>query len=193
MMNTIKKYSYGLMLAGVTLLSLSSCDDYFDDVPNNATTLDDVFSNRDQTLNWLTNVYSYIPNELRLRFQGGTGNGMMLHASMSGYQPWSDSGQGKHKNIINGTLSPSTGWVNDMYKSFYRAIQYANIYLAHVDECAPMSDDEKATTKAECRALRAYYYFCLVKHFGPVPIVGDRIYGVEDNLGEMSLERNSID
>ena len=32
MMNTIKKYSYGLMLAGVTLLSLSSCDDYFDDV-----------------------------------------------------------------------------------------------------------------------------------------------------------------
>ena len=159
MMNTIKKYSYGLMLAGVTLLSLSSCDDYFDDVPNNATTLDDVFSNRDQTLNWLTNVYSYIPNELRLRFQGGTGNGMMLHASMSGYQPWSDSGQGKHQNIIQGTLSPSTGWVNDMYKSFYRAIQYANIYLAHVDECAPMSDDEKATTKAECRALRAYYYF----------------------------------
>ena len=45
MMNTIKKYSYGLMLAGVTLLSLSSCDDYFDDVPKNATTLDDVFSN----------------------------------------------------------------------------------------------------------------------------------------------------
>lgn len=109
MMNTIKKYSYGLMLAGVTLLSLSSCDDYFDDVPKNATTIDDVFSNRDQTLNWLTNVYSYIPNELRLRFQGGTGNGMMLHASMSGYQPWSDSGQGKHKNIIQGTLSPSTG------------------------------------------------------------------------------------
>ena len=193
MMNTIKKYSYGLMLAGVTLLSLSSCDDYFDDVPNNATTLDDVFSNRDQTLNWLTNVYSYIPNELMTRYQGGTSNGMMQHASMSGYLPWSDSGQGKHQNIIQGTLSPSTGWLSDMYSSFYRAIQYANIYLAHVDECAPMSDDEKATTKAECRALRAYYYFCLVKHFGPVPIVGDRIYGVEDGLGEMSLERNTID
>lgn len=189
----MRKYCFGILLAGMFLLSLNSCDDYFDDVPNNATTLEDVFTNRGQTLEWLSHVYSYIPNELQTRYQGGTSNGMMQFASLSGYTPWSDLGQGKHLNIIQGTLTASTGWVGDMYTEFYRAIMYANVYLANVDKCAAMTDDEIATTKAECRALRAYYYFCLVKNFGPVPIVGDHIYGVEDPLGDMMQPRCTVD
>ncbi|WP_044109206.1 RagB/SusD family nutrient uptake outer membrane protein [Xylanibacter brevis] len=193
MINKTKKYCFGVLLTAMTAFTLSSCDDYFDDVPNNATSLEDVFSNRGQTLSWLSNVYSYIPNTLQTRYQGGTSNGMMLHASLSGYQPWSDGGNGKHLNIINGTLSPSTGWVADMFTNYYRGIQYANVYLQHVDECDPLSDAEKATTKAECRALRAYFYFCLMKHFGPVAIIGDRVNGVEDDLGNMMEERSTVD
>ena len=39
----------GLTLAAAALTgSITSCDSYFDDVPNNATTLDDIFQNRGQ-------------------------------------------------------------------------------------------------------------------------------------------------
>ena len=49
-------------------MCLTSCEDYFDDVPENATTIDDVFSNRGLTLSWLTNVYSFTPDNTNLRF-----------------------------------------------------------------------------------------------------------------------------
>ena len=189
----MKKYCLGLLFASLAVFSLTSCEDYFDDVPNNATSLEDVFSNRGQTLNWLTNVYSYMPDATKARYQSGTCTGMMMFASLSGHLPWTDGDNGKALNIIQGTLSPSTGWVSSMWTNFYRGIQYANIYLAHVDECDPLTAKEKAWTKAECRALRAYYYFCLVKHFGPVPIIGDRIYDVADPISEMTIPRSTVD
>ena len=58
----MKNKIFSIVLAGLAAMSFTSCEDYFDDVPNNATSLEDVFSNRGQTLNWLTNVYSYIPD-----------------------------------------------------------------------------------------------------------------------------------
>ena len=189
----MKKYILGLLFAGVGVFALTSCDDYFDDVPNNATSLEDVFSNRGQTLNWLSNVYSYIPDPMKPRYNSRTSTGMMMFASLSGHLPWTDGDNGKALNIIQGTLSPSTGWVSSLWTDFYRGIQYANTYLAHADECDALSAKEKAWTKAECRALRAYYYFCLMKHFGPVPIIGDRIFDVADPIDEMSIPRSTVD
>ena len=63
----MKKRVLSIFLCGLTVFSLTSCEDYFDDVPDNATSLEDVFSNRGQTLAWLTNVYSYIPDNRRMR------------------------------------------------------------------------------------------------------------------------------
>lgn len=57
------------MAAG--MVSLPSCDSYFDDVPNNATTLDDIFQNRGQALGWLTNIYSFYP-DCTNRYAGNT-------------------------------------------------------------------------------------------------------------------------
>ena len=42
-----------ILLAGATALTFTSCDDYFDDVPDNATSLEAVFANRGQSLKWL--------------------------------------------------------------------------------------------------------------------------------------------
>ena len=48
-----------ILLAGATALTFTSCDDYFDDVPDNATSLEAVFANRGQSLKWLSNIYTY--------------------------------------------------------------------------------------------------------------------------------------
>ena len=188
---TMKKKVLSIFLCGLTVFSFTSCEDYFDDVPENATSLEDVFSNRGQTLRWLSNVYYYIPDNRRMRWSDGLSY-CWRTASNEGYLPW-DTGTVPLSDVILGTMYPSTGFVKDLWTEGYRAIQYANIYLANVDKCPMLTDEEKEWTKAECRVLRAYYYFYLMKCYGPVPIVGDRVYGVADPLGDMMLPRNTVD
>lgn len=189
----MKKKILSIFLCGIAAFSLTSCEDYFDDVPNNATSLEDVFANRGQTLKWLTNVYSYMPDSRRVRWRNRL-TVCWRSASMEGYLPWdNEDNPAPLRPIILGTMDASTGVVQDLWVEHYRAIQYANIYLAHVDECDPLEEKDKLMTKAECRALRAYYYFDMMKEFGPVPIVGDKIYGVDDPISDMSLPRNTVD
>lgn len=188
---TMKRKVLSIFLCGLAAFTLTSCEDYFDDVPDNATSLEDVFSNRGQTLSWLTNVYSYIPDSRKMRFSDATSY-CWRTASNEGYLPW-DTGTVPLSDIILGTMYPSTGFVQSLWTESYRAIQYANVYLANADKCSMLTDEEKEWTKAECRVLRAYFYFNLMKEYGPVPIVGDKVYGVSDPLSEMMLSRSTVD
>ena len=119
-----------ILLAGATALTFTSCDDYFDDVPDNATSLEAVFANRGQSLKWLSNIYTYIPDNTNVRYNSRT-NGCWPMASIEGYLPWDHI---VANNIILGTLYPSTGFVNTQWTEYYRGIQYANIYLANIDK-----------------------------------------------------------
>lgn len=178
-----------ILLAGATALTFTSCDDYFDDVPDNATSLEAVFANRGQSLKWLSNIYTYIPDNTNVRYNTRT-NGNWPMASIEGYLPWDHI---VANNIILGTLYPSTDFVKTQWTEYYRGIQYANIYLANIDKNSAMLADEREWSKAEVHALRAYFYFNLVKEFGPVPLIGDKVYSVDTPLDEMMLPRNTLD
>lgn len=178
-----------ILLAGATALTFTSCDDYFDDVPDNATSLEAVFANRGQSLKWLSNIYTYIPDNTDVRYNSRT-NGNWPMASIEGYLPWDHI---VANNIILGTLYPSTGFVKSQWTEYYRGIQYANIYLANIDKNSAMLADEREWSKAEVHALRAYFYFNLVKEFGPVPLIGDKVYSVDTPLNEMMMPRNTLD
>lgn len=178
-----------ILLAGATALTFTSCDDYFDDVPDNATSLEAVFANRGQSLKWLSNIYTYIPDNTNVRYNSRT-NGNWPMASIEGYLPWDHI---VANNIILGTLYPSTDFVKSQWTEYYRGIQYANIYLANIDKNSAMLADEREWSKAEVHALRAYFYFNLVKEFGPVPLIGDKVYSVDTPLDEMMMPRNTLD
>lgn len=178
-----------ILLAGATALTFTSCDDYFDDVPDNATSLEAVFTNRGQSLKWLSNIYTYIPDNTNVRYNTRT-NGSWPMASIEGYLPWDHI---VANNIILGTLYPSTDFVKSQWTEYYRGIQYANIYLANIDKNSAMLADEREWSKAEVHALRAYFYFNLVKEFGPVPLIGDKVYSVDTPLDEMMMPRNTLD
>ena len=178
-----------ILLAGATALTFTSCDEYFDDVPDNATSLEAVFANRGQSLKWLSNIYTYIPDNTNVRYNSRT-NGNWPMASIEGYLPWDHI---VANNIILGTLYPSTDFVKTQWTEYYRGIQYANIYLANIDKNSAMLADEREWSKAEVHALRAYFYFNLVKEFGPVPLIGDKVYSVDTPLDEMMMPRNTLD
>jgi hypothetical protein len=188
----MNKKILAITFAAAALFGFSSCEDYFDDVPDNATSLEDVFTNRGQSLSWLTNVYHYIPDWSN-RYAGTGGGDVSFYigaATSEGYLPWDWV---PALDIIHGTLYPSTGLVSNIWTNYYRAIQYANVYLANIDNNPNMDSTEKEWTKAECRSLRALFYFELMKFYGPVPVVGDRVYSVDDPLTNMQLPRETVD
>ena len=184
----MKNKIIGLALLAAGMVSLPSCDSYFDDVPNNATTLDDIFQNRGMALGWLTNIYSFYP-DCTNRYAGNTAmywNG----GSIEGYLPWDWV---ETHDIVQGSLTPSTGFVQRLWKQYYVGITNCNIYMSRIDECAAMSEEDRTITKAEARAFRAFFYANLVKLFGPVPLMGDRVSQNDDPIAMYQLPRNTVD
>ena len=56
-------------LALCLVVGLSSCNDFFDAIPGEQYDLEDTFTNRSKTEQFLNNVYNYVP-EIRLSLVG---------------------------------------------------------------------------------------------------------------------------
>ncbi|RVU00981.1 RagB/SusD family nutrient uptake outer membrane protein [Mucilaginibacter limnophilus] len=82
----------------------------------------------------------------------------------------------------------------DIWAGSYRAIRKANIFMANIDKvplAGTISGNRplRSAWKAEARFLRALFYFELVKRWGGVPIVGDEVRQITDDV---LLPRNSF-
>ena len=77
------------------------------------------------------------------------------------------------KNIMNANLLPTNAWFD--WSSFYTAISYCNLCLEKGPETvkidASFSENDWKPIEAELKALRALYYFYLVRAFRDVPFV----------------------
>lgn len=148
----------------------------------------DLFQNRDLALGWLEDIYTFYP-DCTNRYADNTGmywNG----GSIEGYLPWDWV---ETHDIINGTLTSSTGFVQRMWQQYYIGISKCNAFLANINNSEALSSSEKATVHAEARALRALFYLNLVKLYGPVPLIGERVCATENSIDLGQLARNTVD
>ncbi|MDR0505292.1 MAG: RagB/SusD family nutrient uptake outer membrane protein [Dysgonamonadaceae bacterium] len=186
----MKKIVKNILLAGLAVFV--SCSDYFESIPADSMDLDMVFSNRGLAAKWLSNVYSYLPDETSQNYTGGDNEtrGIWTPASIEGKLPWDHC----NSNLLTGgTFYSSTGYVTNMWKAYYRGIQKANIYIANIDRCTDMNLTDRSRSKAEAKALRSIFYFNLFKIYGPFIIVGDEVYDSQLPGGSVKLLRSSVD
>ena len=75
------------------------------------------------------------------------------------------------KNIVNANLLPTNGWYD--WSTFYSGIGYCNLVLSKGEEVIArdpsFTESDWKPIAAECKALRALYYFYLVRAFRDVP------------------------
>lgn len=69
----------------------------------------------------------------------------------------------------------------DVWASRYATIRKANVFLGSIDK-VPMDAETKGFWKAEARFLRAFAYFELLKRYGGVPLVGDKVGTLADDF-----------
>jgi hypothetical protein len=80
----------------------------------------------------------------------------------------------------NGTVT-SLNDPDSYYGTAYSGIRSANIFLANIDR-VPAGTARITYWKAEVRFIRALLYFELLKRYGGVPLIGDTVFAVTDNL-----------
>lgn len=146
---------------------------FLDPVISNDLTKESVFSDSVRTMQYLNNIYSTL--NMGVPPQGIDVAGFQV-ASLSDEAEIKWVNAASTPNIINVEslgqryIDVATG----IYRNYYQKIRAVAIYLAEVDK-APLSVATKNRTKAEARFLRAYYYSCLMKYFGGIPILGDDV------------------
>jgi len=95
--------------------------------------------------------------------------------------------------VQRGQLAPeNTGIAGTIWGRSYRSIRECNYALTHIDS-VQMSDGKRTLLRAELRFIRAYRYHDLIRNYGGVVLMGEKVLNLEDNLTDESLfNRSSI-
>lgn len=186
-------------------LGLISCNDYLDLVPEkDMPSIDKIFEKQNLALHFLNSCYNGL--------YPGRGDAMTDPAMcgsdefMTGEFLKTESLAGRYVyvpsfRIAQGLQNPSNPILQiwgacsepSMYgKDRYIVIRDCNTFIQRIDDVYDMSDDDKARYKAEVKALKALYYFDLIKQYGPIVLVPDNIF-VGSSIKEMQKTRSHID
>jgi len=154
----------------VLLIAGSSCEKYLD-APSQSSFSDEiVFKNEKLTENMIFNIYSYFAqtNSHRGRYQPLFGMNTDIEifnpteiddrSVLSTYSASATNAQ------MSGTKDPNP------WSSFYNAIEAANICIRGIKEYGnPQPDNNMGYFYAEAVALRAVYYYDLLRAWGDIP------------------------
>jgi hypothetical protein len=82
----------------------------------------------------------------------------------------------------------------NLWGTYYAGIRQANEFVNNIEVVPVLAKyngySMKYVWKSEARFLRAMFYFELVKRYGGVPLMGNHVYTISDDI---SLPRNSFD
>lgn len=181
-----------LALLVVCACLFGSCNkDFLDQVPDDIITLQEVFNRRDLSEQYLANVYNYVRDE----------------AHRTNNTPWdviSDDCDVSQRNspfqVNIGNWNASSNYWN-FWVHYYKGIRSATTFINNIDNNQQILEDRAAGPglikqyKAEARFLRAFFYFELLKQYGPVILLGDEELPADLPEGDprMQLPRSSYD
>jgi hypothetical protein len=171
-----------------------SCTEYLDVVPDNIRTIEDLFKIREDAYHALAKVYSYMPednfvhhttwtlgDEYIGRLDEVTGTSGQLYAMkiMAGDQ--------SATSPLLGTWSGTRG-----APKLYEGIRQCNVFLANIHNVSDMTETEIASWMAQVKFLKAYYYFLLIRQYGPV-VISEDIIAPDATLEQLFLPRIKVE
>ena len=160
------KLRYLLILTCSALAGLTACDSFFDINTKDQATLEDVMSRSTAVRQYLAHLYAYIPNDENLRAnEGGTSlrSDEALHGKSQWETDWYKVRRGEYSSASSTAVGSGNYW-----KKYYEAINECTTFIDNLHYDKEDSDKLVSCMEGEARFLRAYYYFCLFLHYGPV-------------------------
>ncbi|SFD02225.1 Starch-binding associating with outer membrane [Chitinophaga sp. CF118] len=145
-----------LFLAGI--ISLSSCSKYLDKKPDNLLTEDQIWQTKANAEAYLYNIYSYVYTT-----DGGD------YATMGAADETSVSiPTTAVRQMVSGNWNAASGYFY-AWSNYYAGIRKSFVFEQNIDKVPTnqLSDDLKTQYKAENLFLRGYYYWQILRQYGP--------------------------
>ncbi|WP_127132833.1 RagB/SusD family nutrient uptake outer membrane protein [Pseudoflavitalea rhizosphaerae] len=185
-----RKYNI-IALAACLLITAASCRKTWEDVPLEQFTEEYVWDVEDslgvKARGFLGALYKFLPDGYNR-----LGNDLLDAGSDDAIS--SATGATDVQRLSTGSYN-SVNSPDDQWNTCYSNIRKASIFLNNFDKVPlniKMADGSSAKKawRAEARFIRAFAYFELLKRYGGVPLMGDEVRQVSDDL---ALPRNSFE
>ena len=173
-----------LLLSVIAILS-ASCNDVLDMPYDGRFTLKEIFSDFDLTKGYVNKCYSYMPGGGIINDYAMYYDGTLLSSFCDEAQDTRDALAGTVQNWYLGNLTAVAFPLEDYWSLYYEGIRTCNIFLKEIDaapflEGRPAYQGEARSWKAQVYALRAFYFWQIVKRYGPAPILTEPVSDDED-------------
>ncbi|MDR1122305.1 MAG: RagB/SusD family nutrient uptake outer membrane protein [Dysgonamonadaceae bacterium] len=197
------------LCAAMLVFSYSACTDYLnvEHKLNDQLDVEKIFREMDYSKQWLAGVYSKLRN-------GDNWDVCIKEQNTNQFNFISDdmyyTDREKETDYIFGQLASyriyrggqyTEEFLQGQWEACYVGIRDASIYIHNIDRLttgdnlrdgmdAEQLDLYIKETKAEARFLRAYYYWQLLRKYGPIPIIPDEGVNFTDSYEELSIPRS---
>ena len=173
---------------GVSALAFSSCSDYLnvDRYFNDRMTEEKLFEDKKYSEQWLAGVYTHLLGcNDDVCSKGNTPH------NFSDDMYFGDR-SGLYRNLKYGMYDE--GAFQRSWKECYIGIRDASTFIRNIHVNKDFTQEEIADYRGQARFLRAYYYWLLLRKYGPIPLIpndGEMDYTAE--YEDLALPRNSYD
>lgn len=174
----MKKYNIHLIISLVIVLLFASCsEDFLDRPPLDREVTSNFYQTEEDAVAALVAVYDV------LGYQSAPGVSWAPFLTVSdilsddSFAGGADANDGQDENELNTFNIPTTNvLVHATWIKNYIGIYRANLLMEKIGDI-DASDDFKARVVAECKFLRAYFYFEQVRFFENIPLLTKTIGG----------------
>ncbi len=201
----IKKLLFAVSVCCVANATFTSCTDldsdkYFGD----RKTLESVFTDRIQVDQWLAHAYSFLDGcNFEVCSKGATGNDgnnwnpfnfaddMYYGDRDNTFGDSKDADYASYNSFREGNYTEAVG--QNSWVRCYQGIYQASIFIHNIDINKAMSAEDIEDYRGQARFVRAYYYWLLLRKFGPVPIMADEGADYTLEYDELATPRSTYE
>ena len=190
----MKKVIKYLSILAISAVAATSCSDYLevDRYFGDRMTLENVFTNQDYAEQWLADTYSHL--------RGNNTEVCGKYSSPHNFaddQTFGDGHVTDHYGYVTSGQWESVDYASNVWSECYNGIRKATIFMQNVHmliaDSRYVTEEDVKDYHAQARFVRAYYYWLLLKKYGPVPVLGDEILDYNESYDDLARARNTFD
>jgi len=176
---------------------LSSCSDYLDSDQyfKDRMTEEKVFESKQYSEEWLAHTYSFLTNECAdVCSKGFTPHCFaddMYYGDRDGDYDSKDASALSYNEFHLGEYNENEKQAT--WEGCYKGIRDATTFIQNIDINQEMTLEEIADYKAQARFVRAYYYWLLLRKYGPIPLLPEDGIDYTESYDEVATPRSTYE
>lgn len=177
----------------------SSCSDYLDSDKyfEDRITINKVFTSKQRSQQWLAYAFSFLKNEnadvvgKEKETNSFTFADDMYYGDRDVNYDSKEWNELSYNTFMQGQYNEDN--FNQAWTMCYKGIYQASVFINNIDMNTEMTDKERLDYKGQARFVRAYYYWLLLRRYGPIPIVPNEGIDYTQSYEQIAIPRNSYE